>query len=494
MLAKAIATGFNCFAAGERYLTEDGVKTFAETAGTVQSVLTRDGKWARAEIRSFGRQPLVEIELRPGIGTRSSVRRVVRATTGSSLADDGARHRHRSSCRRLRSVPGAAGHTTDRRGIRSRVRLRRRHADSRGRARIRLCGEKDHRHLPVFQQLAAHSSRTRRRYGGDPLVVFNGGAMSDWKELPNGDESPEWLASWVEGYLAADGWSDGSGRRCPRDSGRRGHRLRRARCGPRRVHGRGEERESRIAGDELRGSLGAAYSVEATARRRLAGARREDGCRSNRRSIAPSSRRRERSRSRTASSRATARSSASPAPGLLRPSSGSTRSSFAGSRARRRRWPRSGAASASSSSTRSTPSGCAARRWEPEPIPADEPRGLPLLRPERRAQPVRRHDPRDARLAREALRAPRARAALAVPALGAEGRRDHEPGVSRRDDGRHGTARAEPVADHDGRRRQPAVHAPRADEQDEPDPRRAVHRAGEGARTVAPPAEAEAAP
>jgi hypothetical protein len=43
MLAKAIATGFNCFAPNERFLTEDGVKTFAETAGTVQSVLTREG-------------------------------------------------------------------------------------------------------------------------------------------------------------------------------------------------------------------------------------------------------------------------------------------------------------------------------------------------------------------------------------------------------------------------------------------------------------------
>jgi ATP-dependent Zn protease len=48
-------------------------------------------------------------------------------------------------------------------------------------------------------------------YNGDPLVVFNGGAMSNWKELPTGGESPAWLASWVEGYLAADGWSDGSG-------------------------------------------------------------------------------------------------------------------------------------------------------------------------------------------------------------------------------------------------------------------------------------------
>src|SRR5215208_3405150 len=51
MLAKAIATGFNCFAPGERFLTKDGIKTFAETAGTDQLVLTCDGTWARAEIR-----------------------------------------------------------------------------------------------------------------------------------------------------------------------------------------------------------------------------------------------------------------------------------------------------------------------------------------------------------------------------------------------------------------------------------------------------------
>jgi ATP-dependent Zn protease len=210
MLAKAIATGFNCFAPAERYLTKVGIKTFAETVGTVQSVLTREGKWASAEIRAFGRQPLVEIELRPGTHARSSVRRVVRATPD---------HRWTTTTRGIVTdlragdfVPFRAPPATrqiDEAFVRG-FGYGDGTLDSRGRARIRLCGEKDHRYLPVFQRVGRSFVSYPPSYNGDPLVVFNGGAMSDWKQLPNGDESPEWLASWVEGYLAADGWSDGS--------------------------------------------------------------------------------------------------------------------------------------------------------------------------------------------------------------------------------------------------------------------------------------------
>ena len=211
MLAKAIATGFNCFAPAERYLTENGIKTFAETAGTVQSVLTRNGKWARAEIRSFGRQPLVEVELRPGVHTRSSVRRVIRATPDHRWVTT-----TRGTVTDLRAgdfVPFQAPPESKRvdeafiRGFGYGDGT----LDSRGRARIRLCGEKDRRHLPLFEKFGRCFVSYPPSYEGDPLVVFNGGAMSNWKELPTGAESREWLASWVEGYLAADGWSDGSG-------------------------------------------------------------------------------------------------------------------------------------------------------------------------------------------------------------------------------------------------------------------------------------------
>jgi ATP-dependent Zn protease len=211
MLAKAIATGFNCFAPGERYLTEDGVKTFAETAGSVQSVLTRDGAWARAEIKSFGRQRLVEVELRPGVYTRSSVRRVVRATPDHRWLTT-----KRGIVTDLRAgdfVPFQAPPATEQvdeafiRGFGYGDGT----LDSRGRARIRLCGEKDRRLLPLFEKFGRSFVTYPPSYNGDPLVVFNGGAMSNWKELPSGSEAPEWLASWVEGYLAADGWSDHSG-------------------------------------------------------------------------------------------------------------------------------------------------------------------------------------------------------------------------------------------------------------------------------------------
>src|SRR5215218_6051543 len=80
MLSKAIATGFNCFTGDERFLTREGERSFAETVGTTQTVLNEAGDWVPAEIRHFGRQPLVEIELRPGVHTRSHVRRTIRAT------------------------------------------------------------------------------------------------------------------------------------------------------------------------------------------------------------------------------------------------------------------------------------------------------------------------------------------------------------------------------------------------------------------------------
>ena len=207
MLSKAIATGFNCFAPHERFLTKEGPRTFAETAGTTQLVLNHDAEWTPAAIRRFGRQPLVEIELRPGVKTRSHARKIIHATpdhrwltANRGVVTDLAPGDH---------VPFQASPATERiaeafiRGFGYGDGT----LDARGRARIRLCGEKDQRWLPLFQEYGRSFVSHPPSYGGDPLVVFNGGAMSNWKELPTGDEDPAWLASWVEGYLAADGWT-----------------------------------------------------------------------------------------------------------------------------------------------------------------------------------------------------------------------------------------------------------------------------------------------
>ncbi len=212
MLSKAIATGFNCFAGDERFITKDGgERSFIETAGTTQTILNADGEWVPAEIRHFGQQPLVEIELRPGLHTRSSVRRAIRATAnhrwptanrglvtdlreGDLLRFQPARERTGHLEAFLRGFGYGDGTL-----------------DARGRARIRLCGDKDRELLPLFEEYGNSFVSYPPSYEGDPLVVFTGGRMGNWKELPSGQEEPAWLASWLEGYLAADGWSDSSG-------------------------------------------------------------------------------------------------------------------------------------------------------------------------------------------------------------------------------------------------------------------------------------------
>jgi len=210
MLSKAIATGFNCFAGDEEFVTREGYKTFAETAGTTQFVLNGEGEWAPAEIRRFGRQPLVEVELRPGHHTRSSVRLSVRATPDHRWLTE-----NRGEVTDLGEGDLVPFNPTPSANLIPEAFLRGLGfgdgtLDQRGRARIRLCGEKEHRHLQLFEEYGHCFVTYPPSFGGDPLVIFTGGHMKDWKQLPTGDEAPEWIASWIEGYLAADAWADGS--------------------------------------------------------------------------------------------------------------------------------------------------------------------------------------------------------------------------------------------------------------------------------------------
>lgn len=51
----------NCFAGETKYVTSEGLKTFAETVGTVQEVLNENGEFVPAEIKSFGKQKLYKV-------------------------------------------------------------------------------------------------------------------------------------------------------------------------------------------------------------------------------------------------------------------------------------------------------------------------------------------------------------------------------------------------------------------------------------------------
>ncbi len=71
----------HCLTGDTRYLTQEGVKTLAETVGTVQRVLTgsqgdvHEGRWVEAMIHEFGAQPVLRVTLR-----RNKQIKVIRAT------------------------------------------------------------------------------------------------------------------------------------------------------------------------------------------------------------------------------------------------------------------------------------------------------------------------------------------------------------------------------------------------------------------------------
>lgn len=56
----------NCFSGDTRFITDKGVKTLKDEVGNELNVLTRQG-WNKADVRSFGVQPLLKVELSNGV-------------------------------------------------------------------------------------------------------------------------------------------------------------------------------------------------------------------------------------------------------------------------------------------------------------------------------------------------------------------------------------------------------------------------------------------
>jgi hypothetical protein len=199
---------YNCFAGEERLITDSGLKTFGEVVGTTQIVLNGEGRWVKAEIREFGVQSLAEITLRPGVRSNTRVRRRVLATPdhrwittnrgevvdlrkGDMIAFVGAPETDVLLEAWVAGFGFGDGTIT-----------------RQGEAAIRLCGPKS-AHLSRFTDAAPCGVYHPPSNDGDPTVIFHRGYFSDWKQLPVTSDLA-WLASWLRGYLAADGsTSDG---------------------------------------------------------------------------------------------------------------------------------------------------------------------------------------------------------------------------------------------------------------------------------------------
>jgi RNA-splicing ligase RtcB len=194
----------NCFAGETPVITRTGSRPIEALAGGVHELLTTDGEWVKAPVRSFGRQEVSEIVL-----SRSGVLKTIRATPD-----------HRWLLRSRRGHQSEALTTNLRPGDRLQFTFPRRpdglQVDRRAAARgfvygdgtalsggrrslANFCGAKDAALLPYFTGIG----NPPRTYGD---VTRVSGLPGEWKlERPPLDAPPDVVYGWLAGYFAADG-------------------------------------------------------------------------------------------------------------------------------------------------------------------------------------------------------------------------------------------------------------------------------------------------
>lgn len=214
---------FHCFAGETRYLTPEGVKTLAETAGTEQHVMTggtetHGGRWVHTRINELGQQPLLRVTLQ-----RNKQTKVIRATAEHRwLVTTGPqrdRHRvvttaelrkdHRLAHLRLPRFAGEPDHDGIRMGAVFGDGTILRH-DSRTYGVITLWGAK--RDLAkYFDEIVTGIVAEPVTDDGVPGLRYTSGMAGYTKELPPLTAAPEYLLGWLMGYIAADGYVSDAG-------------------------------------------------------------------------------------------------------------------------------------------------------------------------------------------------------------------------------------------------------------------------------------------
>lgn len=188
---------YNCLTGDTEYVTDTGIRTLAETVGTTQRVLTKGGIWRPATVRQFGEAPVNVITFRPGSRSRTSLRKIVRATADHGWLTT------RGPVRDLQVGDEViANGQIDEFNAHEWVRgfLFGDGTVQDNCTRARLCGMKA-QYLPTFEATGARISYPESN-DGDPTVSWRAGVFIECKHLPQAP-SP----SWMKGYLAADGYN-----------------------------------------------------------------------------------------------------------------------------------------------------------------------------------------------------------------------------------------------------------------------------------------------
>ncbi|HMG42758.1 MAG TPA: DNA primase [Acidimicrobiales bacterium] len=178
---------YYCLAGETQVLTWEGVKPIRELAGTTARILTEKGRWVDAPFMSFGVQPLMRVTL-----TRNGQRKVIHATPEHRWFVRGrGTHRYERTTAELRKGQSLAWSFTPNR--------------TRNLEELSPFGIA---HGIVFGDgsLFGRSAPTVSHHastGGTPTSVLE--RPRSGSQQPDLDESPQYLAGWLAGYLAADG-------------------------------------------------------------------------------------------------------------------------------------------------------------------------------------------------------------------------------------------------------------------------------------------------
>lgn len=207
--------GVNCFSGDTRFFAGNRLVRLDEMVGKQVWVRGLDGGTHLADVRSYGRRQVYAVTLKPLMKGRSNLRRTFRATRDHRwvVLKDG-RRVVTTNLQAGDRIPGQQAPTFsfDADGYAHgfvfgdgsrEQRKPRKHT-------LRLCGEKDWRHLPKLVRASTYSHLRRPpSFGEDPLLTFYSDA--DLKALPT-EQDANYVYSFILGWLDADGHTGKHGR------------------------------------------------------------------------------------------------------------------------------------------------------------------------------------------------------------------------------------------------------------------------------------------
>lgn len=215
----------NCFAAETEIITRDGIKRIGDVSGTTQTILSANGQWIEAPIRSFGVQPLMKLTIvkdgsrREIFATpnhrwfaKNETRKLVMATVGGEqlLVKPRGPFIELTTAElqpglALRSVYGDIGNIRPSQfGISHGFCFgdgTLGHKDCSTGSYLYLCGVKDKQMLKYFSESPISFDKSKGKDGAIRVADI----PRFFKAVPNYRESKTYLYGFLAGYFAADG-------------------------------------------------------------------------------------------------------------------------------------------------------------------------------------------------------------------------------------------------------------------------------------------------